>query len=168
MGDPDGAIIFNETGFVKKVNHSAGVAKQYCGTIGKVENCQVGFFASYVTLRGYSLIDKRLYIPQKWFDEEYDDRRKKCEFPEDLEFMTKPELAVKMLEEINEEQVIPYKYVLADSVYGENPGFIEAIESIIGVTYFLVLEETPNAGLNIHLSLKKNTSTKVKQGQKRF
>ena len=102
MGDPDGAIIFNETGFVKKVNHSAGVAKQYCGTIGKVENCQVGFFASYVTLRGYSLIDKRLYIPQKWFDEEYDDRRKKCEFPEDLEFMTKPELAVKMLEEINE------------------------------------------------------------------
>ena len=60
MGDSDGAIIFDETGFLKKGDHSAGVARQYCGTIGKVDNCQVGVFASYVTPRGYSLIDKRL------------------------------------------------------------------------------------------------------------
>ncbi|KPA18875.1 DDE endonuclease [Candidatus Magnetomorum sp. HK-1] len=137
MGDADGAIIFDETGFVKKGDHSAGVAKQYCGTIGKVDNCQVGVFASYVTPRGYSLLDKRLYIPQKWFTKEYDEKREKCKFPEELEFMTKPELAVEMLDEITKEKVIPYKYVLADSIYGESPGFIEAVESIIGVTYFV-------------------------------
>jgi FOG: Transposase len=153
MGDPDGAIIFDETGFVKKGEHSAGVAKQYCGTIGKVDNCQVGVFASYVTPRGYSLVDKRLYIPQKWFNEEYDSKREKCQFPEDLEFKTKPELAVKMLEDITEEQIIPYKYVLADSIYGESPGFIEAIESILGITYFV------SVGADIKIWLKHPSTT---------
>lgn len=81
-GRPDGAIIFDETSFVKKGRDSIGVAKQYCGTIGKVENCQVGAFAAYVSQSGYAMIDKRLFIPEKWFADDYAVRRKKCKLPQ--------------------------------------------------------------------------------------
>jgi len=137
LGSPDGALIFDETGFVKKGSHSIGVAKQYCGTIGKVDNCQVGVFAAYVSPHGYSLIDKELYIPEKWFGEDYKERRQKCRLPEDIEFQTKPQLASGMLTKIAQEGTLPFKYVLGDSVYGENPEFIKTAESLVGVTYFV-------------------------------
>ena len=72
MGSPDGVLIFDETGFIKKGNDSVGVAKQYCGTVGKVENCQSGVFAAYASPSGYALLDKRLFVPEKWFSEEYE------------------------------------------------------------------------------------------------
>ena len=137
LGDPDGALIFDETGFVKKGNNSIGVARQYCGSVGKVENSQVGVFAAYASSQGYSLVDKRLYLPKKWFTKEYEERRKKCKLPEDIEFKTKPQLAVDMLNDIVCEGTIPFKYVLADSIYGENPEFIEAVTSLTDVTYFV-------------------------------
>ena len=68
LGSPDGALIFDESGFVKKGQDSVGVARQYCGTIGKVDNCQVGVFAAYVSEEGYALVDKRLFLPERWFD----------------------------------------------------------------------------------------------------
>ncbi len=84
LGHPDGAIIFDESGFVKKGDDSIGVARQYCGTVGKVENSQVGVFAAYTSVHGYALIDKRLYIPEQWFSEEYSERRKKCKLPAEI------------------------------------------------------------------------------------
>jgi SRSO17 transposase len=123
--------------FPKKGSHSVGVAKQYCGTIGKVDNCQVGVFAAYVSPYGYALIDKEIYIPKKWFGEDYEERRQKCRLPEGMEFQTKPQLASGMLIKIVQEGTVPFKYVLADSVYGENPEFIETVESLVGVTYFV-------------------------------
>ena len=78
FGSHDGALIFDESGFVKKGQDSIAVARQYCGTIGKVENCQVGVFAGYVSKHGYGLIDKRLFIPEKWFADDYLERRAKC------------------------------------------------------------------------------------------
>ena len=102
LGDPDGVLIFDETGYQKKGDDSIGVGKQYCGTIGKVENCQVGVFAAYASPHGYALLDKRLFIPEKWFSEDYALRRKKCELPDDITFKTKPQLAVQMLKEIVE------------------------------------------------------------------
>lgn len=137
IGDPDAAVLFDETGFVKKGNNSVGVARQYCGSIGKVENSQVGVFAAYVSSQGYSLVDKRLYLPAKWFTNEYEDRRKKCNLPEDIVFKTKPQLAVDMLNDIVCEGTIPFKYVLADSIYGEDPGFIDAVTRLTDVTYFV-------------------------------
>ena len=137
LGNIESALIFDESGFVKKGLDSIGVARQYCGNVGKVENCQVGVFAAYVSANGYSLLDKRLYIPEKWFAEEYEIRRKKCKLPEDTEFKTKPQLAVDMLHSIVEEAILPFKYVLADSVYGTSPEFIEAVESCIDKTYFV-------------------------------
>jgi hypothetical protein len=71
MGDPNGVLLFDETGFLKKGSDSVGVAKQYCGSIGKVENCQVGVFAAYASPHGYALVDKRLFIPEQWFTKDY-------------------------------------------------------------------------------------------------
>jgi SRSO17 transposase len=137
LGSPDGALIFDESGFVKKGQDSIGVGRQYCGTIGKVDNCQVGVFAAYVSANGYSLIDKQLFIPKKWFTDDYRHRRKKCKLPKDTVFRTKPQLAVHMLDAIVKENVLPFKYVLADSLYGISPEFIGAVEALTGKTYFV-------------------------------
>lgn len=137
MGDSNGVVIFDETGFVKKGDDSVGVAKQYCGTLGKVDNCQVGVFAAYASRHGYALLDKRLYIPEKWFTKDYAARRKKCDVPEDLEFKTKPQLAVEMLHGLQNGDVFPVKYVVADSIYGNSPEFIEAVESCPSTVYFV-------------------------------
>lgn len=137
LGSQNGALIFDESGFVKKGDDSVGVGRQYCGTIGKVENCQVGVFAAYASENGYSLVDKRLFIPERWFSDEYEDRREKCKLPKDIVFKTKPQLAVEMLTAITDENVLPFKYVLADTIYGESPEFIAAVESLPDLTYFV-------------------------------
>jgi SRSO17 transposase len=135
LGDAEGVLIFDESAFAKKGEDSVGVARQYCGALGKVENCQVGVFMAYASPHGYALLDKRLFIPEKWFEEEYAERRKKCELPPTVRFKTKPQLAVEMFEEI--QQKLPFKYVVSDTVYGTSPEFIEAVEHCIGVTYLV-------------------------------
>ncbi len=137
FGDPNGVLIFDETGFVKKGDDSAGVGKQYCGTLGKVENCQVGVFAAYASRQGYCLLDNRLFIPEKWFSAEYTEKRTKCQFPEELEFKTKPQLAIEMFQELENQASIPFKYVVADALYGNSPSFIEALEKCVGITYLV-------------------------------
>jgi SRSO17 transposase len=137
LGDPRAALIFDESGIPKKGDDSAGVARQYCGSTGKVDNCQVGVFAGYASGHGYALLDKRLYIPEKWFADGYRIRRENCQFPEELEFKTKPQLAADMFREIRSEGILPFKYVVADSIYGTSPDFIDAIEEHVGITYFV-------------------------------
>ncbi len=83
LGDENGVLIFDESGFPKKGNESVGVARQYCGATGKVDNCQVGVFSAYASPHGYALLDKRLFMPEKWFGEKYEKRRKKCKVPKD-------------------------------------------------------------------------------------
>ena len=141
LGSPGGALIFDETSFSKKGNDSVGVARQYCGSTGKVDNCQVGVFAAYASEFGYSMIDKRLYIPEQWFTEEYRERREKCKVPEKMAFKTKPQLAIEMLNSLAEEETLPFKYVLADSIYGNNPEFIDAVSDMPGLTYFVSVPE---------------------------
>jgi len=137
LGDPEGILIFDESGFAKKGEDSVGVARQYCGSTGKVDNCQVGVFAAYASRHGYAFLDKRLYIPQKWFEESHLSRRQKCKMPPDLHFNTKPELAAEMYRELRDNGIIPFKYVVADSIYGANPDFIGAIEERVGTIYFV-------------------------------
>src|SRR5437870_12434045 len=84
MGNPDGVLMFDETGFVKKGHDSVGVARQYCGTLGQVEHGQVGVCAGYASRQGYALVDKRLFMPEQWFPEAYADRREKCTVPADV------------------------------------------------------------------------------------
>jgi SRSO17 transposase len=140
IGHPDGAIIFDESGFAKKGDDSIGVARQYSGNLGKVDNCQVGVFAAYTSPYGYSLIDKRLYIPEHWFSDDYSEKREKCLLPSEIKFQTKPQLAAEILLGIAKQKQLPFRYVLADSVYS-NTDFIEAVESLVGITYLLQVPE---------------------------
>jgi SRSO17 transposase len=91
MGEPDGVLMFDETGFVKKGKDSVGGARQYCGTRGKVENCQVGVFAGYASRQGYALVDKRFFLPEAWFTEPYAARRGRCGVPPEVTFQSKPQ-----------------------------------------------------------------------------
>src|SRR6201981_2154743 len=117
LGEPDGVLMFDETGFVKKGKDAVGVARQYCGTLGKVENCQVGVFAAYASRHGYALVDKRLFMPEAWFGEDYAERRHKCQVPEELRFHPKPQLAAEMVKAIRGEGRLPFQYVVADCLY---------------------------------------------------
>jgi SRSO17 transposase len=139
MGDPSGVLMFDETGFVKKGQDSVGVARQYCGTLGKVENCQVGVFAAYASRQGYALVDKRLFLPEVWLTEGYAARRAKCHMPQALTFQTKPQLAAAMLQAIASEGLLPFKYVVADCLYGNSPAFLDAVEACVGVTTLVAI-----------------------------
>jgi SRSO17 transposase len=139
MGDPDGVLMFDETGLVKKGKDSVGVARQYCGTLGKVENGQVGVFAGYASRQGYALVDKRLFVPEAWFSEAYAARRTTCNVPPELTFSTKPQLAATMLQAIAHEGLLPFKYVVADCLYGQSPDFLDAVDACVGVTSFVAI-----------------------------
>jgi SRSO17 transposase len=117
LGDPNGVLVLDETGFVKKGRHSAGVARQYTGTVGKVENCQIGVFLGYASPLGQTLLDRELYVPKAWTDD-----RERCQqvgIPEDRPFATKPQLARQMLARAFGAGV-PAKWVTGDCVYGND------------------------------------------------
>ena len=117
IGDPAGVLVADETGFVKKGRSSAGVQRQYTGTSGKVDNCQIGVFLAYHTAKGRALIDRELYLPKSWTDDR--DRCTKAHVPDDVEFATKPEQAKSMLERAVEAKV-PFAWFTADEAYGQN------------------------------------------------
>src|SRR5699024_6927556 len=96
LGDPDAVLILDETGFLKKGTHSAGVARQYTGTAGRIENAQVGVFLAYASRHGTAFLDRALYLPEVWTDDP--DRCKRAGIPEGTKFATKIRLARAMLE----------------------------------------------------------------------
>jgi SRSO17 transposase len=96
LGKEDSVLVIDETGFLKKGNKSAGVKRQYSGTAGRIENCQIGVFLAYATRQGQTLIDRELYIPKEWADDM--PRRLEAHIPETLMFQTKPALAQQMLQ----------------------------------------------------------------------
>jgi len=117
LGERDGILIVDETGFLKKGTHSAGVQRQYSGTAGRVENCQIGVFLAYATAQGHALIDRALYLPQRWTED-----RERCEqagIPQTIEFETKPAQALAMLQRALGADV-PVRWVTADSIYGDH------------------------------------------------
>ena len=139
MGAPEGVLMFDETAFVKKGHDSVGVARQYCGTLGKVENCQVGVFAGYASRHGYALVDKRLFLPEVWFGEAYARQRTACNVPPEVCFQSKPQLAAAMLQSIVREGLLPFKYVVADCLYGHSPDFLDAVDACVGITAFVAI-----------------------------
>ena len=123
LGQDDGVLIFDETGFIKKGGASAGVARQYTGTSGKIDNCQIGVFAAYASAAGRALIDRELYLPKTWAADP--ERRAGAGVPEARQFMTKPELAVRMMTRILAD-IAPIAWVAADEVYGQDRKFRQA------------------------------------------
>jgi SRSO17 transposase len=119
LGDPGGVLIADETGFVKKGVRSAGVQRQYTGTAGKVENCQIGTFLAYASSKGRALIDRELYLPKRWVADR--DRCRRAAIPDEVDFATKPEQARTMIERAVAAGV-PFGWFTADEAYGQNPG----------------------------------------------
>ena len=117
MGDPQAVLVVDETGFLKKGQHSAGVARQYSGTAGRVENCQIGVFLTYASPQGHVVLDRELYLPKEWTNDEA--RCKGAGIPAERTFATKPQLAQQMLKRAFDEGV-PATWVAGDSVYGDN------------------------------------------------
>jgi SRSO17 transposase len=114
---PGGVLIVDETGFVKKGSRSAGVGRQYTGTTGKIDNCQIGVFLGYATPAGRALIDRELYLPKAWIDDR--ERARAAGIADEVGFATKPELARSMLTRALEAGV-PVGWVTADEIYGQD------------------------------------------------
>jgi SRSO17 transposase len=119
LADRQAVLVADDTGFVKKGRRSAGVQRQYSGTAGRVENCQIGVFLAYAAPAGRALIDAELYLPVSWTDD-----RQRCAdagVPDEVGFATKPELARVMIERVVAAG-LPFGWVAADEFYGDNPG----------------------------------------------
>jgi SRSO17 transposase len=119
LGEPDGVIVFDPSAFPKKGDKSVGVGKQWCGRLGKVENCQVAVYMAYVTRKEYAIVNARLYLPKKWAKDRR--RRKEAGVPHSIEFHTRHELALQMLEECGD--VLPHTWIAGDDEMGRPSGF---------------------------------------------
>jgi SRSO17 transposase len=116
LGEPEGVLVADDTGFIKQGEKSCGVQRQYTGTLGKTCNCQIGVFLTYASSKGHTPFDRRLYIPQKWFDDKA--RCDEAGVPKDTEFQTKPRMAHEMIREATASGV-PYMWVTCDCAYGD-------------------------------------------------
>ena len=116
LGEADGVLVVDETGFLKQGKKSCGVMRQYSGTAGRVENCQIGVFLTYASSKGFTMLDRRLYLPKEWAEDAM--RRKAAGVPEEVVFQTKPQMALTMLQEAAKAEV-PFLWVTGDSVYGD-------------------------------------------------
>lgn len=124
FGDSEGVGVVDESGFLKKGDQSAGVQRQYSGTAGKRENCQIGTFLSYASRHGHVFLDRRLYLPERWTAAP--ERCRQAKVPESEGFETKPEQAVKMLQHAWA-MGVPMRWVTGDEVYGDAPALREAV-----------------------------------------
>ena len=119
LGEEDGVLIFDPSQFQKKGDHSVGVKRQWCGRLGKEENCQSGLFVGYSTSKGHTLVGRELYLPKEWADDP--ERRAKCHVPEDVEFRPKHQMATDWL--LAHGHVFPHKWVVADEEFGKSGEF---------------------------------------------
>ncbi|MBV9308065.1 MAG: IS701 family transposase [Acidobacteriaceae bacterium] len=117
LGDPNGVLIVDETGFLKKGEGSVGVQRQYSGTAGGIENCQIGVFLAYHTPQGHAFLDRALYLPESWASDL--ERRQAANVPDAVPFTTKPALARQMIERALE-RGIPARWVTGDTIYGSD------------------------------------------------
>jgi SRSO17 transposase len=151
LGEADGVMLIDESGVVKQGQDSVGVAAQYCGSVGKVANCQVGVHLGYVSRQGYTLLDSQLFMPDEWFDEAHTDRRKACGVPTDLTYQSKPEIGLELVRAAlkrNEQlaEPLPFQWVAADELYGDSPAFRDGIAAL-DKWYFTEIKTTSQVWL---------------------
>jgi SRSO17 transposase len=139
LGEQDGVMLIDESSSVKQGTKSVGVAAQYCGSVGKTANGQVGVYLGYASRKGYSLIEGQLFMPEKWFEEEQTKQREECGVPEDLVFKTKPEIGLELLENAVKRGKLPFTWVAADALYGDSPAFREGVAAS-GKSYFTAIK----------------------------
>jgi SRSO17 transposase len=130
LGDPAGVIIGDGSGFPKQGSASVGVARQYCGAVGKVANSQEGVFLVYASDLGYAFVDERLYVHETWFSEEARARWRQCGIPDSVRFQTEPSLTLDMLQSLIRRDVLPFQWVTADAHFGEIPAFLDEVAAL--------------------------------------
>jgi SRSO17 transposase len=126
LGDADGVLVIDPSGVLKQGKASVGVARQWCGRAGKVDNCQVGVYLGYVTRKEHALVDTRLYLPKEWTKD-----KKRCQragIPKEVRFRTRHELALEMLQE--HRSVLPHAWVTGDDEMGRSSGFREELRGM--------------------------------------
>lgn len=125
--DPSGMLTLDGSDFPKKGSHSVGATRQHCGIKGKTDNCQAGVFIGYSGTNGYGLLDRRLYLPQKWFDENHQDERTRCGIPEDVIFATKNQLATEMINKVLVSGDFQARWIGCDGAFGSDHNFRAAL-----------------------------------------
>lgn len=135
LSEPGGVLSVDGSDFPKKGTKSVGVGRQYCGRLGKVDNCQAGVFVAYVSSKGHALLDRKLFLPERWFDKEHRERWEKCRIPQGTTFKTKPELALEMIQGLRREGLFDAQWVTGDDFFGRNPTFREGLPE--GLYYLL-------------------------------
>lgn len=138
LGSPAGVLIIDDTGFLKKGTVSAGVQRQYSGTAGRTENCQIGVFAAYASPKGRALVDRELYLPKSWMSDQ--GRCRAARIPEEREFATKGDLAKAMVRRALTSP-LPVAWVTADSAYGQEWRLRRMLEET-GVGYVLAVPKS--------------------------
>lgn len=163
IGAGAGMLSVDDTSFVKKGKHFVGVKRQYCGRLGKMENCQSGVFLAYAGDKGYGLVDHELYIPQEWFCDEYAQLRKECHIPEGCRFSTKNEMTGRMINQVIENGQFQVQWVGCDAAYGNDHAFLDGLELPKGVWYFAAT----NAKEQVFLEYPKALSPETRRGRPR-
>ncbi|HEY5731877.1 MAG TPA: IS701 family transposase [Anaerolineales bacterium] len=141
LGEADGIALIDESSTVKQGVDSVGVARQYCGSVGKIANGQVGVYLGYASRKGYSLVEGQLFMPAEWFDETHTERWQACGAPEDLTFKTKPEIGLELLQKAQKRGHLPFSWVAADELYGDSPAFRDGVDAL-GKWYFTEIKRT--------------------------
>jgi SRSO17 transposase len=127
LGEEEGVLTVDGSDLPKQGTHSAGVARQWCGALGKRANCQAGVFVGYASRRGYTLLDRRLYLPEQWFSPAYDQRWQAARIPAGTVFATKPALAAEMVEAIVASGQLRARWLTCDEGYGTDPAFLDRV-----------------------------------------
>lgn len=127
IADPQGMINADSCEFIKKGKESVGVSRQYCGAIGKVENCQSGVFVGYSSEKGYALLTGRLYMPKLWFSPQYAQRRKDNWVPKDLTFQTKLQIALELIDQVVQTKLFPGRWIGCDATFGSDIHFLQSL-----------------------------------------
>jgi SRSO17 transposase len=131
LAEEDGVYTLDGSDFPKQGEDSVGVKRQHCGELGKVANCQAGVFLGYVSSKGYTLLDRRLYLPEEWVKEDrHAERREKCGVPTDVAFKTKPELGWEMIQALRHEGTLPGQWVVCDEAFGQNGDLLDKVAGI--------------------------------------
>ena len=130
LGEADGVALIDESGMVKQGDDSVGVVAQYCGSVGKIANSQVGVYLGYASRQGYSLIEGQLFMPETWFDDEHIAKRAACGVPADLKSQTKPEIGLELLRRAIQRGSLPFAWVAADALYGDSPAFRDGVAEL--------------------------------------
>jgi SRSO17 transposase len=131
LGEAEGVLTLDGSDFLKQGQESVGVKRQYCGEVGKRANCQAGVFLGYASRKGYTLLDRHLYLPEEWVEAAaYAARRQRCGVPPDIPFKTKPQLGWEMIQAVHQTGTLRCRWVTCDEAFGRDTAFLDRVAGL--------------------------------------